>query len=982
VVLALLLRWMLNPVLGDRVVFATLFLVLLPLAWVVRPAPFLVAAFAGLTGYVFFFLSAPREPARGPIPLGVQILLFLALGVALAATAVLARRRHEQLLTSQQLFRSFIDQSPVRAWLKDAEGRYVFLNSGIRDGFGRDRAASLGRTDQELYSPEDARIIRDNDLAVLESGISREFLETVHGAGGGEHHVLAFKFPVPTPGGKLMIGGVGIEMTERIRAERDAARLAAIVQSSEDAIYSRTLDGIVTSWNAAAERIYGYSEQEAVGRHVEFLIPPDHRSEEQQFLARLRRGERIEHFRTKRRTRDGRTIDIALTISPIRDASGQIVGASKIARDITRLKLAEDALLESEQRFRGIFDQAAIGIARAATEGTLLDVNPGLCAMLGHERQELIGTDAANLFHPSDREIAGARLHELREGHQRHATLEARLLPRDGRELWVSISASLIQELPDRPEHIVLIVSDTTAMRSAQQALRNSEELLRRKVDELSTLLNILPVGVWISDPSGERITGNRGVYELFGIPEGGNVSYNSRDSALPPGTRFYRDGRELAREELPLEVVARTRKACHGVEHDIVFADGRRVTIWGNAAPVLDDRSEIRAIIGAFVDFTAHKRAQAELQRYREQLEMLVADRTRELESAGERLRHSERLAALGTLSAGLGHDIANTLLPLRVRLDGLQTRDDLPASAIEELAQIRSLLEYLGSIARGMRMFARDPEQQGVEDRTDLTLWRHDAERFLRASLQAGIRLECVIDPDLPLIPLAPHRLSQAVLNLVNNARDSILTARGPAGAGSIQVLARPSREGVEIAVRDDGAGMSDEIRRRCLEPFFTTKSRGTGGTGLGLSMVYGIIQAAHGSIEIDSSPGSGSVFRMVFPAAAPTARRPMRKVHLTITDGRSRSILRSLLTSMEYEVVEECPTSVPGQTPGARGFWITDSLSATPSQVRDTLRCGSVRNVLTLGGDREWAEAGAFTFPTDAPLSRIRDVLASQP
>jgi PAS domain S-box-containing protein len=141
-------------------------------------------------------------------------------------------------------------------------------------------------------------------------------------------------------------------VTERRRFEEDQARLAAIVESSHDAIVSKTLDGIVRTWNSAAERLFGYTPEEVVGKSITLLIPPDRLHEETMILSRLARGERIEHYETIRKAKDGRLIDISLTISPIRDAGGNIVGASKIARDITEQKRAEEALREAMEALK------------------------------------------------------------------------------------------------------------------------------------------------------------------------------------------------------------------------------------------------------------------------------------------------------------------------------------------------------------------------------------------------------------------------------------------------------------------------------------------------------------------------------------------------------------------------------------------------------------------------------------------------------
>src|SRR4051812_13782906 len=153
-------------------------------------------------------------------------------------------------------------------------------------------------------------------------------------------------------------------MNDLTAAERDAeelrSRLAAIVTSSDDAIISKTLDGVITTWNEGASRIFGYSADEAVGKPITILIPPDRLGEEPEILRRLRAGERVDHIETVRLRKDGELLNISLTVSPIRNAAGEIVGASKIARDITSQKRAEAALHDSNVRFRLMANAAPV----------------------------------------------------------------------------------------------------------------------------------------------------------------------------------------------------------------------------------------------------------------------------------------------------------------------------------------------------------------------------------------------------------------------------------------------------------------------------------------------------------------------------------------------------------------------------------------------------------------------------------------------
>ena len=186
--------------------------------------------------------------------------------------------------------------------------------------------------------------------------------------------------------------------------------LAAIVESSDDAILSKDMKGIIHSWNKGAERIYGYTAVEMIGRHVSSLLPRDYPDDTVGIMARLRRGERIEHYETRRQTKDGRVLNVSLTISPIRDESGVTVGASTIARDITERKQSEDelrrsrkALQVSELRFRSLVQNSSDIITILSADATISYESPSIERILGYKPEELIGKRAFDFIHPDDR---------------------------------------------------------------------------------------------------------------------------------------------------------------------------------------------------------------------------------------------------------------------------------------------------------------------------------------------------------------------------------------------------------------------------------------------------------------------------------------------------------------------------------------------------------------------------------------------------
>ena len=175
------------------------------------------------------------------------------------------------------------------------------------------------------------------------------------------------------------------DITDKKKAEDARFRHAAVIESSDDAIVSGTLDGIILSWNTGAQKIYGYTEAEALGKPISMLVPPELPDEENKILERLKSGDRIEHFETVRVTKTGKRINVSLTISPIKDSTGRTVGISGIARDITERKLAEEALRASEDKLRLLLDSTAEGIYGIDLEHQIPAFNPACLRTLGYE---------------------------------------------------------------------------------------------------------------------------------------------------------------------------------------------------------------------------------------------------------------------------------------------------------------------------------------------------------------------------------------------------------------------------------------------------------------------------------------------------------------------------------------------------------------------------------------------------------------------
>jgi PAS domain S-box-containing protein len=320
---------------------------------------------------------------------------------AIAAHVALAtehKRAEIARAHSEQRLQAILDNSATVIVLKDLQGRYLLVNRRYEELFHLTHTDVLGRTDYDLFPVEVADQFQANDRAALAAGLPMTFEEfALHD--DGIHSYISIKFPLHGPDGAVTgVCGIATDITERKQLDAVGLHLAAIVESSEDAIISKDLNGIITSWNTGAERLFGYTAVEAVGQPVSMLAAPERLDEMPDILSKIKQGLRVEHYETRRRRKNGQIIDVALTVSPVRDVAGQIVGASKIARDISDRKRAEQErglLLAREQEAR-------------RTAELLNQAAPRLSAQLDLEKlvQEvtdiattLVGAEFGSFFH-------------------------------------------------------------------------------------------------------------------------------------------------------------------------------------------------------------------------------------------------------------------------------------------------------------------------------------------------------------------------------------------------------------------------------------------------------------------------------------------------------------------------------------------------------------------------------------------------------
>jgi PAS domain S-box-containing protein len=313
------------------------------------------------------------------------------------------RKRVElELRKSEERLRTIVETTPECVKLVARDGTLLHMNSsGLAMVGAQSAEAVLGKSVYDLIAPEFRQAFREFHERICkgEKG-SLEF--DITGLQGQRRRVESRAVPFRDPDGSIVQLAVTHDITERKVSERASLLLGAIVDSSDDAIVSKDLNGIITSWNKGAERLFGYTADEVIGRSITIIIPSDRLGEEPEILSRLQRGERIEHFETIRRRKDGLLLDISLTISPVKDAREKIIGASKIARDITERKRAELALLASESRFRQLADSMPQMVWTARPDGVLDYYNEQWYKFTGFDSQKSGDFSWDSILHPED----------------------------------------------------------------------------------------------------------------------------------------------------------------------------------------------------------------------------------------------------------------------------------------------------------------------------------------------------------------------------------------------------------------------------------------------------------------------------------------------------------------------------------------------------------------------------------------------------
>ena len=729
-----------------------------------------------------------------------------------------------------EFFRDVFNASPVGIAVDTLEGQPLFVNPALCSMLGFSEEELRCKHCLDFSPPEDAQ----KDWALFQQ------LE----AGSIDHYQLEKRYF--RKDGSLVWGRLSIsllksspsplvlamveDITDKKKAEDTRLRHAAVIESSDDAIASGTLDGIILSWNTGAQKIYGYTEAEALGKPISMLAPPELLDEENKILETLKSGGRIEHFETVRVTKTGKRTNVSLTISPIKDSTGRTVGISGIARDITGRKLAEAALRASEERLRLAQQAAGIGAFERNMRTGVVTWSTDLEPMYGLQPGTFDGRKTAffrNLIHPDDQtRVMDLVERALKTGQQ--TTGEWRVVWPDGSIHWIAGRWQVFTDESGEPSRLLGVNMDVTERKRTEEVLSDvnrtleaQAELLRSREELLKIFVKHVPAAVAMLDCD----------MRYLQVSDRWCADY-SLDSSQWLGRSHY----EIF-SDLPERWRQVYRRCLEGetlrAEEDRWDRAGGTTWLRWETRPWQDLDGVPGGILIFSEDITHRKHAEeALLGMSRKLIEAHEQERTRIARELHDDV--VQRLALLSLELGGIQEDVPGTASELRTRIEALGNQTAQIVDDIQLLSHDlhSSKLEYLGIVEAAKNFCKEFSERQKVE----IDFQSHD--------LPTGL----------------PTDLS---LTLFRVLQEALRNAAKHSGVRHFQVRLWGSAGEIRLSISDLGAGFDTETAMK--------------NPGLGLTSMQERLRLVHGELSINSQPRGGATIhaRIPFDSSSDSAR-----------------------------------------------------------------------------------------------------------
>jgi PAS domain S-box-containing protein len=754
------------------------------------------------------------------------------------------RKRAElSLRESERRFRMMADAAPVMIWMAGPDKGCNYFNAGWLAFTGRSREQETGSGWVEGVHPDDVERCIQRYSQAFDGRESFEMEYRLRRFDGEYRWILDLGTPLHEEDGRF-IGYIGscYDITDRKRAEGDRMLLASVVESSHDAIISLDRDFRITSWNPAAERLLGYGPAETMGQPIWLIVPPELREDTMLVLQGVLDGVPA-GWDSQRCRKDGTRVHVSIAAAPIKDAAGEVLGMSAVLRDITERKRADEALKESERKYRDLYESLQDGFVLIGMDGTIRQFNEAFRAMTGYTAAELSRMTYFDLtpakWHAAERAIVEEQV--LPRGYSELYEKEYRR--KDGTVFPVELRRLLLRDAGGGYA-MWAIVRDITDRRRAELSLRESEERFRQVAETVGDF-------IWEVDATGLYRYTSPAVEQILGYAP----------DELVGKAHFYDLFVPDMREALKVSAF-RTFAAkgpFRGYRNLNLHKSGRVVELETSGVPVLDESGNLLGYRGVDTDVTARRRAELETERLRRDL------------------AHISRVTLMGELTGSLAHELNQ---PLTAIASNAYAGERYLAAPTPRLAEVREILQDI----------AADARRAGEVIHRTRTLLKKDPGRFRLLDLNEVIRevvaltrtdaiirhqpIELQLAPDLPPVMGDRVQLQQVLLNLVLNGMDAM--AAQPPEARRLTIQTAPEAATVRVGVHDHGPGIPADRLEQIFATFFTTKPHGM---GMGLAISRSIVEVHGGKIWAENHLDGGATFWFTLPLTSSPEQAPER-------------------------------------------------------------------------------------------------------
>ncbi len=859
-VAAVLLRWLLDPLMGDALPLVTLFGAVAAAVWLGGYRPAIAVAILGYLACAYLFIAPRGRLGLDEVGTVVGLVAYLFTCSVIIGFGEVTRRARVRASEQRELLRVTLRSIGDAVITTDVEGRVTYLNAVAESLTGW----TLGDAARQ---PLDAvfRIVNEETRQAVDNPATKALRAGVV-VGLANHTLLIRKdgceVPIDDSAAPIrdehgaVSGCVLIfrDVTAQRRMEKGKASqlmttrlLASIIESSDDAVVSKSLDGVIQSWNAAAERLFGYTAAQVQGRHISVIIPPERIAEEDSIVARLRAGQRIEHFETERLRSDGRRILVSLTISPIKDEAGNVIGASKIARDITQQRHAEQRehqlLAEAaaaNTKFHAFFEQGSLLAGIMDVNGTILEANRLSWEACGYTREQIIGKPfwEGPWWTPSADLVATIKAASAQAADGQTFRAEMPYFVADGSERMADVTILPIRDEAGRVLFLAPTGIDITDRKRAEADREKFVTLVENSTDFIG-----------MCDLHGIPFFINRAGLEMVGLDD------LEEAKRIPVSSFFFPEDQPRIMQEFFPSILEKG----HG-EIEIRFRHFKTGEARWMAYKVLT----VPDATGRPVAFATVSQDVTQRKRLEDNLRSLALD-------LSERDRRKNEFLAM------LAHELRNPLAPISNAaralsrgggsVDAVQSASDMLERQVGQMSRLVDDLLDMSRITRGKIELRKE--------RLELAPIVNQAVEAVRANYRNMNHELTVTLPTQPVhVDADPTRLAQVIGNLLNNACK--FTDKG----GHVWLTVEHDDERVVVRVRDNGIGIAADQLPHLFEMFVqvdTSLERSRDGLGIGLTLVKTLVEMHGGTVDAHSDgPGRGSEFAIRLPilVEAPTA------------------------------------------------------------------------------------------------------------